>query len=381
MEQHYFSGQGKLFAGKRNRAGVVDSYYWVGNCTELLIETEQAYLDHKENYTGAKIIDLRVLTGSEVNVTITLENLKRENWATAYKGALTLPIGATVTDETYLAPTEGNYLVLAKKNVTAVTVINPLAGGAAFSPVTDYQHLPPSNLVYVPTNSTMADTVVVIDYQSGASELMTAIGQPEEDLFLIFEGLNTVRDMERVVVNLFRVRFSTTNQLQLISDELSRFQLIGKAIYDEFRAEEGGYFSVTQNLGGVAIGELHPLPISHEHIESFQYESPPVVGVNYGFIFTSTNSSIPLYAEIFLLSGHWDSQGSIGAFSTGDVPNIYNGFSFNLTGMPSNVLQTSGEPVLIGYGNSVNGTVIEDEAVQGGGFETASCDVTLKFIW
>lgn len=240
MAQRYYRGQGKVFLGARNVAGGTDSVRFLGNCPELMLDTTQNYQDHKESYTGDRNIDLRILTDTVVGVTVTLENTVKENWALAYKGSIALQTGATVSAEEHVAPAVGNYFALDKKNVTVLTAITGYTAGD------DFVHVPPSNLIYVPPGSTMAGETITVDYTAGNAETINTFTQNETNLYLIFEGLNTVESMKPVTIELFKVNFGTAQQLSLISDDLIQMQLQGRVLFDELRSAEGGYFSVTQ---------------------------------------------------------------------------------------------------------------------------------------
>jgi hypothetical protein len=246
MAQRYYRGQGKVFLGARNATGGTDSVRFLGNCPELMIDTTQNYQEHKESYTGDRNIDLRILTDTEVGVTVTMENTVKENWALAYKGSIALQAGATVTEEAHTAPAVGNYFALNKKNVTTLTSITSAPAGTTHVAGTDYVHVAPSNLIYVPAGSALAGDDILANYTAGNAETINTFTQNETNLYLIFEGLNTVESMKPVTIELFKVNFSTTSQLSLISDDLIQMQLQGRVLFDELRSAEGGYFSVTQ---------------------------------------------------------------------------------------------------------------------------------------
>lgn len=242
----YFRGQGRVYLGERNAAGGVDSLRFLGNCPELMLDTPQTYDEHKESYTGESRIDLRILTQTSVNVTVTLENTVKENWALAFKGTVSAQAGATVTGESHTAPAAGSYFALDNKVVTAVSAITSDPAGSSFVAGDDYELNLPSNLVYVPTGSTLASTAVLVDYTAGAAEVISGLTQSEKELYLYFDGLNTTESENPCVVELFKVQFNTAAQMALISDQLTNFQMTGAALYDPLNAADGGFFKITQ---------------------------------------------------------------------------------------------------------------------------------------
>lgn len=127
-------------------------------------------------------------------------------------------------------------------------------------------------------------------------------------------------------------------------------------------------------LGGVAVKELKT---KEEHIESFSFTGPNK-DVIYNFTFTTTNPAVPNTAEIYLLIGAWDSEGTLGYFDTGEVPSNYVGFRYNPTSISTSHINQFGGPFFVGIGKSVSGTCIEDEAIFS---PDSSCIVTLKFVY
>lgn len=244
--QRYFRGQGRVYLGERNATGGFDSLRFLGNCPELMLDTPQTYEDHKESYTGQNGIDLRILNQTQVNTTLTLENTVKENWAFAFKGSVSAQAGATVTGEEITAPTAGNYFALAKKVISSVTSITSDPTGTTFVAGTDYELALPSNLVRVPTGSALAGDPILVNYVAGSAEVITPFTQAEKELYLYFDGLNTVEGQNPVVVELFKVNFAAAAQISLISDSLTQMQLTGTTLFDPLNIAEGGYFKITQ---------------------------------------------------------------------------------------------------------------------------------------
>ena len=114
------------------------------------------------------------------------------------------------------------------------------------------------------------------------------------------------------------------------------------------------------------------------HFENFSFSGPDK-DVLYNFTFTTINPEVPDNACIYLISGQWDSEGSIGSFSTGETPQDKSTFIYN-NHLSKNTSDVAGYGVKtkIGVGRSVNGTVIEDETIA---YPEATCSVELLFLW
>jgi uncharacterized protein (TIGR02217 family) len=126
-----------------------------------------------------------------------------------------------------------------------------------------------------------------------------------------------------------------------------------------------------------------PPPDPIEHIEDFSYFSPQPaeIGTTWSFTFTTTNVSVPETAQIYLVKGLWDSQGTIGSFTTPSLtPGTLFQYAYNWEDVGTALYET-GPDVLIGTGSTVSGTAIENDPQNLGPFSGASCQVRLKFVW
>jgi uncharacterized protein (TIGR02217 family) len=123
-------------------------------------------------------------------------------------------------------------------------------------------------------------------------------------------------------------------------------------------------------------------PGGGEWVEYFVYTSPDF-NVLKNFTFTASSPAVPATAQIYLVSGTWDTEGGIGSYSTGAT--TASGIFYNISdgGVPfPGVIYTYGPELLIGTGNSVSGTVIEDEnPLFNDTGERAACAATLRFVW
>ena len=248
MAQKYFRGQGKVLI--RLATGDNDSLRFVGNVSDLSISTTQNKQDHQESYTGERRTDLRMVTTTNVTISMTLENTVKENWQLAFKGSYVAQSGSTVTNESHTAPAVDNYFALDKKYITTMTSITSDPAGTTYVAGTDYIATPPSNLIYVPSGSSMAGDAILANYTCGAAEVVSAFNATNSEYYLYFDGLNTVDSNKPVVVEVFKVDLDPAQQTALISDNLVQFQLQGTALYDVANdttgADFGGFFKVTQ---------------------------------------------------------------------------------------------------------------------------------------
>lgn len=245
---YYFRGQGKLYC--RLTTETNDKLRFMGNVPELMLGTNQQKQAHQESYTGDRRTDLRMTTATTVTMQFTMEDVMKENWQVALKASAAAQAGATVTNESHTAPAVGGYFALAKKNITALTSLTSDPAGTTYTAGTAYVASPPSNVIYVPSGSTMAGAAILANYTCGAADVIGAFNATDADLYFYFDGLNTVDGNAPVVIEMFKANLDSASQVALISDNLVNLQVSGELLYDTSNdttgADFGGYFKVTQ---------------------------------------------------------------------------------------------------------------------------------------
>ena len=85
---------------------------------------------------------------------------------------------------------------------------------------------------------------LAVDYAYGAQKLTDALTQPLSDVWLRFEGLNTVAENAPVVVDIFRFSTDPLKELALLSDTFGQFVIEGAVLADYSRTVGSKYFSV-----------------------------------------------------------------------------------------------------------------------------------------
>lgn len=85
---------------------------------------------------------------------------------------------------------------------------------------------------------------ITADYSFSDQYRVNALTQSPSDLYLRFEGLNTVEDGAPVVVDVFKFSTDPLKELSLISDTVGQFVLEGSVLADSLRSTDSKYFSV-----------------------------------------------------------------------------------------------------------------------------------------
>lgn len=106
ITSHYFSGQGEVMLATRNTlTGRPLKFRPVGNVSDLKISIATTVVQHKESQTGQRGTDLRLQTGVDVSMSMTMENFIKENLSQALRGdVLTVAPGSVTNEATFIYP-------------------------------------------------------------------------------------------------------------------------------------------------------------------------------------------------------------------------------------------------------------------------------------
>jgi len=243
VDSRYFIGQGEVYAGVRSCAGVVtNGLRYLGNCPELRIMHNIDYITHNESTTGQRNKDLELPRTKEVMAQITMESWDLDNLALLLFGTANKITGATVTNETVRCPgAKGSWVPLANINLTSFTSLGSLIKD------TDYTvDLKAGMIYFTPTGAATINTDYAASYTFGNSEKIIALNQNPQEYWLRFAGLNTAENNTPVVIDAFRVKFRATEELQLITQEVTPMQVQAAVLFDSAQSD-GPFYRVRQS--------------------------------------------------------------------------------------------------------------------------------------
>lgn len=142
VPSHYFSGQGVVMLASKLASGKPGRLRPVGNVSDLKITAAATVVNHKESQTGQRGTDLRLQTGVEGGLSMTMENFDRYNLAQALRGNITPVAGATIVAEA-INVYPGAVSAAAHINISAVAVKQGLTTLTAYvNDTTPYDYRP-----------------------------------------------------------------------------------------------------------------------------------------------------------------------------------------------------------------------------------------------
>ena len=255
---HYYQGQGVVMMGEYDANGKVTGLETLGNCTSLQISPELSKAEHKESHSGMRSTDLVWYTETKLSGTIQCEEWGAETLRKVLLGASTSVAAGTVTGETLLAY-PGKIGALAHMGVSAVTL---RAGSSSLTPWTDgmadgewdyklYADGGSVEFAKTPANTDLTDGVTVTaGYTYKAQNTIGAMAETGKRRYLRFEGLNTVRNMEPLLLECWQCQIDPPDNLDFLTeqeDTVASYQLNFTLFLDTRRSKEAGqFFTVTQ---------------------------------------------------------------------------------------------------------------------------------------
>lgn len=120
-KEEYFSGQGSVLVGFRDKDGKPKGLRHVGNVSDLKISTAVTYNTHKESKTGNRSTDRRNVSETNVTFSAACENFSSENLQLFLRADLIKEVQGSVTEMAANA-TAGNYTPLNHIKVSNVVV-------------------------------------------------------------------------------------------------------------------------------------------------------------------------------------------------------------------------------------------------------------------
>lgn len=101
-QDFYYSGQGVVLAAARDSTtGQPLGFRAIGNCSAAEVRIETTTLEHKESHTGQRGTDVRLVTETKAQYSMTMEKFDARNLATVLRGAFSDIAAGSVTDVAY----------------------------------------------------------------------------------------------------------------------------------------------------------------------------------------------------------------------------------------------------------------------------------------
>lgn len=235
----YFSGQGKLFIAPLVD-GVAGAFRWVGNVPDFKPSFEVAKQEHKESYSGQRLLDKVITTENKAKITAELEDWSKENLALAVRGvAHSASAGTVNTAGAEVSPAglvAGSIWALKRQKVSAVTIKDSAATPVTVA-TTDYTVDADFGSITI-VNPASYTQPLKAEYAYAAADSVAFFTQAIQEVSIRFEGVNTADGNKKVLCEIYRVALDPTKDLGLISNDFGKFTIEGSVLVDSTKSAD-----------------------------------------------------------------------------------------------------------------------------------------------
>jgi hypothetical protein len=161
----------------------------------------------------------------------------------------TLPTGFSANTNYYVIATAANTFQLSATQ--GGSAVNASSAGAGIVVTVQYDYkveLGTGVIQFYPGASFTEGDSLRANYTAGASEITYAFTNPNRDVVLLFNGLNTAESDAPVRVKVFKARLDPVQSWSLINQEFNQFEISFECLYDDLQPESTGRFFTEEQL-------------------------------------------------------------------------------------------------------------------------------------
>jgi hypothetical protein len=232
-----FSLQGEVFLASRDANGKPVKPIWVGDAT-LTGALEMTTVDHNESFSGNRLLYGRLVTKKSANLTLTLFELLPSVLSLGLYAEPKDLVSGTVTAEAIPADLEAEDIVRLDHTFVSNLVLTDSSGTPkTLVAGTDYDlEFPAAGQLRI-KNVTGYTQPIKAAYDYEATRVVPMFTSQPPERWLILNGKNTFNG-DKVIVDLYRVQFTPTNDISLHHEEFGSFVLEGAALADPGKQED-----------------------------------------------------------------------------------------------------------------------------------------------
>jgi hypothetical protein len=239
----YLSGQGKVYAATRDANGKPLGFSFLGNVPSFTLDLSIDTVEHKESTSGQRLLDLRLVTGKKVDLTINCQEFTPENLALMFNGTADSQGAGSVTGEQLSGGASlvaGETYALEGKDVSSLVLTDSAGTPLTLATPANYTADPAYGLVKFITGAFTAPIKAAYTKKTGQRSVgMFTTG--EVIRWLRFLAVNTAQktvtdSYKRFVLDLFNVQFDPASGLGLIQDQVADMEVKGSCLLDPFRS-------------------------------------------------------------------------------------------------------------------------------------------------
>ncbi len=239
MKEYSYIGKGKVYLAKRDD----NKLRYVGNCdkVELSISEETKELKDFANSGGGVVNSVSRV--DKLEIALNLYDYSPSNLAMSLYGeASSIEPGKIVAEE-HLA--FRSHLVQLQRSHIKHVIVKNTKSDITYQQGVDFDVVN-SGILILESSKIKDGDKISIDYEYAGSDVIHALINSGHEYHLVFDGLNEAQSGKKVVLDLYRVKFTPSSSLSLIGDDFASLELKGTALVDSAQTGIGmsRYFKV-----------------------------------------------------------------------------------------------------------------------------------------
>jgi hypothetical protein len=246
MSDNLFSGRGKIYLATRDSNGNPGGFFFVGEAPKFDVGLETDTEEVQESTSGQDLTILRLRKAKKGTVAITLRDIQKENLKLLLSGASADQGSGSYASSNYdtfpTGLTVGQYVRLAKKNVSTLVIKDSAGTPATLVLDTDYSIVDADRGIVKILSLGAYTQPFKAQYSYAATKAVTMFTGSDSEFFLMFAGINTTTSPHtKADVELYRVSFDPAKALSLITTEVASFDLDGSVLRDAARVDDSAF--------------------------------------------------------------------------------------------------------------------------------------------
>jgi hypothetical protein len=205
----------------------------IGNCSALEFSPQVNTLQLQDFTNPGGGIRNRIDRVNDVQFSLTFHDFNGDNFARFLRGTATSIVSGTATAEDVVGY-KGGWVALAKI-ASAITSVNPVGGGAAYTAGTDY--VLDNGGLFIPDTSSIPNPSsgaanFEVTYTYDAQTITEALVNSAKQYTIVFVGLNEARSGKAVRVTAHKVSGGVLSKLGLIGEDYGAGEVTGSLLSD-----------------------------------------------------------------------------------------------------------------------------------------------------
>jgi hypothetical protein len=239
MREYSYIGKGKVFLAKLND----EKLRYVGNCDKVELSFSEETKELKDfSQAGGGVVN-SVSRIDKVEIALNLFDYSPINLAMAMYGEASTFAGGNVVGEAHMGFKD--HLIRLEHSHIRHVAVSDVNSDVVYQEGKDYEVL--SSGILITEKGRIADsTALIINYQYVSTDIIQALVNSGGEYHFLFDGLNEAQSGKKVVLDIYRVKFTPTSSLSFIGDDFGSLELKGIALADITKTGAGTsrYFKV-----------------------------------------------------------------------------------------------------------------------------------------